>query len=74
MIASKDHPKREFLIRLARFETDPEVINTPKCEDIFVIGSGNYLQLDLVDVNDERLAAETLQQVKYILGVSDAYD
>ena len=74
VIASKDHPKREFLIRLARFETDPEVINTPKCEDIFVIGSGNYLQLNLVDVNDERLAAETLQQVKYILGVSDAYD
>jgi len=74
VVPSKDNPKREFLIRLARFETDPDVINTPKSEDIFVIGAGEYSQIDRVDVNDERLAVETLQQAKYILGVSDAYE
>ena len=66
--------KREFAIRLLRYEVDPEVLNTPKCDDLFIISPSAYEKLHLTDVNEERLATENLQQVKYLLGVSDVYE
>lgn len=72
--ATRDKSDREFLIRLARYETDPNVLNTPKCDDFFLISTKDYPLLDLKDVSEERLSTTTLQQAKYLLGVSNAYE
>jgi hypothetical protein len=71
---SSDRIDREFSIRLLRYATDPEALNTPKCDDFFVIGSLAYEQPSLMDVNFECLATENLLQAKYILGVSNVYE
>ena len=71
---SRDRIDREFSIRLLRYETDPEALNTPKCDDLFVISRSEYEHPSLTDVNDEYLATENLLQAKYILGVSDVYE
>lgn len=71
---NRDRPEREFSIRLLNYATDPQALSTPKCDDFFMISTKEYPELDLRDVNEERLATETLKQVKYVLGVSDAYD
>jgi hypothetical protein len=72
--STRDKSDREFLIRLARYETDPNVLNTPKCDDFFLISTKDYPPLDLTDVSEERLSTTTLQQAKYLLGVSNAYE
>jgi hypothetical protein len=72
-IINRDKSVREFWIRLIRYETDPNVLNTPKCDDFFILSTKDYPQLDLKDVNEERLSTETLQQAKFLLGVSNVY-
>ncbi len=71
---ARDRPAREFSIRLLKYATDPKALSTPKCDDLFVISTKVYPELDLTDVNEERLSTATLAQVKYVLGVSDAYE
>jgi hypothetical protein len=71
---TRNQVSREFSIRLLRYEVDPEALNTPKCDDLFVVSPHAYGQLQLTDVNDERLATETLQQVQYLLGVSNVFE
>lgn len=70
VITKRDKPEREFCIRLIRYETDPTVLNTPKCDDFFILSAKGYPQLDFKDVNEEYLSTETLQQAKFLLGVS----
>ncbi len=65
---------REFSIRLLRYEVDPEALNVPKCDDLFVISPKLYPQPRITDVNEERLATESLLQAKYLMGVSDVYE
>lgn len=55
VINKRSKSEREFLIRLARYETDPHVLNTPICDDFFIISTKDYPELDLRDVNQERL-------------------
>jgi hypothetical protein len=71
---SRDRADREFSIRLLRYETDPEALNTPKYDDLFVISVKTYNQPLLTDVNKEQLATENMLQTKYLLGVSDVYE
>jgi len=66
--------KREFSIRLLRYDVDPEVLNVPKCDDLVVISPKRYPQPRITDVNEEQLATESLLQAKYLLGVSDVYE
>jgi hypothetical protein len=67
-------PERSFLIRLARYETDPHMLKSLKCDDFFILSTEDYPQLDLQDVNEERLLTGTLQQAKFLLGVSNVYE
>jgi hypothetical protein len=71
---SRDRIEREFSIRLLRYETDPDALNSPKCDDLFVIGTSTYEQPSLTDVNYEHLGTESLLQAKYVLGISDVYE
>jgi hypothetical protein len=62
---------REFSLRLLRWEDHAHVLNNRKCDDLFIIGEPDYDLLDRVDVNVEHIAATSLREVKYIMGVSN---
>ncbi len=66
--------KREFSLRLLLWEDHEEVLNSRKCDDLFIIGTGNYDALETRDVNIEYLAATSLKEIKYIIGVSNVYE
>lgn len=65
--------EREFCIRLLRFNPDEIIFNERKCDDLFITSRENYEGIDLQDVNVERLAVTKLQELKFVLGISDVY-
>lgn len=66
--------EREFSLRLLHWETNGPVIGDQKADDLFLLGACDYADLDTVDVNVEVLAAETFKEIKFLMGVSNAYD
>jgi hypothetical protein len=50
------------------------VLNNRKCDDLFIIGEPHCDPLDTDDVNVEHLAATSLKEVKYAMGVSNVYE
>lgn len=66
--------KREFSVRLLRWQVHGTVLNNRKCDDLFIIGEPKCDQLNTDDVNVEHIAATSLKEVKYVLGVSNAYE
>jgi hypothetical protein len=66
--------KREFSIRLLRWEDHGPELNVQKCEDLYIIGEPDCDSLDTGDVNVERLAASSLKEIKYLMGVSNVYE
>ncbi|EIU7169545.1 hypothetical protein HT127_23120 [Pseudomonas aeruginosa] len=68
---SKD--KKEFDLRLILWEDYKNLQLKIKADDIFVIGVGDTTSLDLKDVNFEALGADNFDEVKYMLGMSNAY-
>lgn len=66
--------EREFAIRLLSWSDHGEVLNSRKCDDLFIIGEPNCDTLDTVDVNVERLAGATMKEIKYVMGVSNVYE
>lgn len=66
--------KREFSLRLLRWEDHGTMLNSRKCDDLFIIGTCDCDTLDRVDVNVEHLAAASLKEIKYIIGVSNVCD
>jgi len=65
---------REFVLRLLCWEDNGEVMNSRKCDDLFIIGNPSCEEIDLIDVNVEKLDGVTFQEIKYIMGVSNAYE
>lgn len=68
---SKD--KKEFDLRLILWEDYKNLQLKVKADDIFVVGVGDTASLDLKDVNFEALGADNFDEVKYMLGMSNAY-
>lgn len=66
--------QREFALRVLSWEDHGILLNNRKCDDLFIIGEPDCGLIDTVDVNVERLAGATVQEVKYIMGVSNAYE
>jgi hypothetical protein len=66
--------KREFSVRVLRWEDHGAVLNNVKCDDLFIIGEPSCDLLNTIDVNVEYLAATTLQEIKFLLGVSNVYE
>jgi len=73
---SRTEVEREFRVRLLRFSPTEVVplLNEHKSDDLFIIGNGRYDELQIQDVNMERLAARNLQEIKYLIGVSNVYE
>ncbi len=66
--------QREFALRILSWDDHGLVLNSNKCDDLFIIGEPNCDCLDTVDVNVERLAGVTIKEVKYVMGVSNVYE
>ncbi len=65
--------KKEFSLRFIRWEDYKNVEIKTKPDDFFVIGVGDITGIDVKDVNLEVLEAEKFDEVKYLLGISNAY-
>lgn len=64
--------KREFSLRLLRWLPHGNLLNKRKGDDMFVLGVGGYASLNIEDVNVEELATESFDEIKYMIGLSDA--
>ncbi|MCW2258083.1 hypothetical protein M2263_004174 [Providencia alcalifaciens] len=65
--------KKEFVLRFIRWEDYKNLQLKTKADDFFVIGDGDIAGLDLQDVNLEILCAEKFDEIKYMMGMSNAY-
>lgn len=70
-IVTKD--KKEFVLRFIRWDDYKNLHLETKADDFFVIGNGDITSLDLQDINLEILGAEKLDEIKYIMGMTNAY-
>lgn len=65
--------KKEFVLRFIRWEEYKSLVLTIKADDFFVIGHGDITTIDIKDVNLEVLDSENLDEIRYIMGISNAY-
>jgi len=63
--------KREFALRIVRWEPNGLLLDKRKADDIFVIGLGGYSGLSTTDVSIEELATDSFDEVNYLIGLSD---
>lgn len=66
--------QREFSLRLLRWEDHGEILDDHKCDDLFIIGEPQCSFLNTLDVNVEQLAATSLREVGYLMGVRNVYE
>jgi hypothetical protein len=69
-------PEREFDVRLILFSEGEavEILNTNKCDDLYIVSTQQYLSIDTKDVNCESFQLNSLEDFKYVLGLKNAYD
>jgi hypothetical protein len=65
---------REFWLRLLRWEDHSALLNERKCDDLFILGEPDVSTLITVDVEVEQLTTTSLKELKFLMGVSDAYE
>jgi hypothetical protein len=65
--------KKEFVLRFIRWDDYKNIVPNTKADDFFVIGDGDITCLDVKDVNVEVLCAEKFDEIKYMMGISNAY-
>lgn len=65
--------KKEFVLRLIRWEEYKNISINTKPDDLFVIGDGEEIMLNVRDVNLEFLGAEKFNEIKYMMGIINAY-
>lgn len=65
--------RKEFVLRLIRWDDYKNLVFKIKADDFFVVGDGDITHLDVKDVNLEILAAENFDEIKYMMGISNAY-
>ncbi|KVT79551.1 hypothetical protein WT25_17745 [Burkholderia territorii] len=68
-IVSKD--KREFALRILRWEPNGSLLDKHKADDLFVLGDGGYAGLSTTDVSVEELATDSFDELNYMMGLSD---
>ncbi len=66
--------KREFSLRLLRWDDHRTTLNKQKCDDLIIIGNCTFDELDTKDVNVEELSANSIKEIGYVMGVSDVYE
>lgn len=66
--------EREFHIRLLLWNPDDVILNRRKGHDLFILGEGDDSLVDDKDINVEVLAASSLKEIKYMIGLSNGYE
>lgn len=69
-IVSKE--KREFVLRILRWEPSGSLLDKRKADDLFILGEGGYAGLSTTDVCIEELATDSFNEIYYMIGLSDA--
>ena len=65
----------EFCLRLIGWNRESwPILNRLKAKDVYVIGSGDVSPLNIADNNVELIQASSLREVRYVMGVSNAYE
>lgn len=65
---------RSHSVRVARYGSDMSILQSPKCQDLFIISDDDYPLVSPKDVNCERLAVATLQELEYLIGMRGTYE
>ncbi len=65
--------KKEFSLRLIRWNDYKNLTTKTKPDDFFIIGNIDITDMDTRDVNLEVLGVEKFDELKYILGINNAY-
>lgn len=63
--------KREFALRITRWDPHGLLLDKRKADDLFVLGEGGYAGLSTTDVNIEELATDSFNEINYMIGLSD---
>lgn len=65
--------KKEFVLRLVRWEDYKKLTLATKADDLFILGQGDITGVDVRDVNLEIICSDKFDEIKYMMGISDAY-
>lgn len=66
--------RREFLLRMLRWETNGTALSHQKGDDLFIVGQNRYAALDTRDVCVEVLETTNVKEIAFVTGVSQAYE
>ncbi|QXP67828.1 hypothetical protein [Polaribacter sp. AHE13PA] len=66
---------REFQLRICNYNIDSaKAINTKKSDDLFLIGKEDFEQIDKQDINIEVLEVSNLNELQYLLMLTDNFE
>ena len=65
--------RREFALRIIRWNDYKLLGHKTSPDDLFVIGSGDCPGINARDINVEVLGAENFDEIEYVMGISNAY-
>ncbi len=71
---AKNNIQREFSIRLMLYNSQKNILNNIHCDDLFIISSKNFPELDTKDISIEQIAVNKLLELKFIMGLSNVYE
>jgi hypothetical protein len=66
--------RREFDLRLLRWETNGTAMEHQKANDLFIVGENRYAALDTKDVCVEVLESTNVKEIAFITGVTQTYE
>ena len=66
--------RREFDLRLLRWEDNGQALARQKGDDLFIVGKNRYAALDSKDVCVEILESSSVKEIAFITGVNQAYE
>ena len=72
--SAKGQTEREFHLRLLRSEDHLVLLNSQRCDDLFILGEPDISLLKTEDVNVEHLAITSFKEVEYLMGVGNVYE
>lgn len=63
---------KEFQLRICNYNKDTsKAINSKKSDDLFIIGKDDFKKIDTQDINIEFLEVSNLNELQYLLKLTD---
>lgn len=65
----------EFSLKLIRYDdSSVGILNEYKCDDVFIFSKEEPKELDVQDINLEQMDLADIKQIKFVMGMSKAYE